>query len=163
MKPHKNNTPSPQKSRAFRPILLALIITVVCWSFWNNSQRRLNDVLLQGLVNDEVKALTSEERNEILHYIKPFRQDFGVPIEVNILKRPPDIKNNDISRIYIDISPEHRRAYLHFPPLVRNAVGQEFIREMEHTFQQGFAEGDWRPPLVSVILALGAKLREVTR
>lgn len=163
MKIHKNSNPGPRKGRVFRPILLALVIAAVCWGFWSNNQRRLDNVLLQGLVNDEVKALSPEQRNDILRRIKPFKQEFGVPIEINILKRPPDLKNNDISRIYLDVVPSQGRAYLHLPPLVKNAVGQEFIRDMEIAFQHDFAGGDWRPNLVSAIIALSGKLREVTR
>ena len=160
---HRNRNPGPRKGRVFRPILLALIIAAVCWGFWNNNQRRLDHLAVQGLLYDEVKALSTEQRARILEVIKSFKQDFGVPLEVNILKRPPALKSNDISKIYLDIVPDHGRAYLHMPPLVRNAVGPEFVRDMETAFRQDFAGGDWRANLFSAILALREKLAEVTR
>ncbi|CAK7002454.1 MAG: hypothetical protein DELT_00085 [Desulfovibrio sp.] len=118
---------------------------------------------MQGLFKDEVKAFSEEQKAEVLKYVKTFKQDFGIPLEVNILRRPPAISANDTSRIYLDVVPSQGRAYLHLPPLVRNAVGRDFIQDMETSFTQDFAAGDWRVNLVSAILALRAKLAEVTR
>lgn len=159
--PHKNA--GPRKGRVFRPLLLGLIIAAVCWGFWTNNQRRLDAMIVQGMLNDDVKALSPAQRATVLDSIKSFKQEFGVPMEINILKQPPSLKNNDISKIYLDIVPDRGRAYLSLPPLVRNAVGPEFIRDMETAFRQDFANGDWRANLVSAILALRAKLHEVTR
>lgn len=163
MKRHESKNPGLRKGRVFRPVLLGLIVMAVCFGFWTNNQRRLEVMVSQGLLKDETGVLTSAQKDDILRYIKPFKQEFGVVMEVNILNRPPALKNHDASRIYLDIAPDQGRAYLHMPPLVRNAVGQEFIRDMETAFRQDFANGDWRSNLISALIALKSKLHEVTR
>lgn len=155
--------PETRKGRVFRPFFLVVILAVVCWGFWTNNQRRMEAIAVRGIFADETGSLSKEHKNEVVALVKSFKKDFGVPLEVHILKRPPALNAHDASRIYLDVVPAQSRAYLFLPPLVRRAVGDDFIHGMEMSFQQDFASGDWRPGLVSAILALRAKLAEVTR
>lgn len=152
-----------KRRKVFRPFFLAIIFAVACWGFWTNNQRRMDTIVMQGLFRDEVKAFSAEQKAEVLQHLKSFKKDFGIPLEVNILSRPPAVSGNDTTRIYLDVVPSQGRAYLHLPPLVRRAVGKDFIRDMETSFAQDFAAGDWRVNLVSAIIALRMKLAEVTR
>lgn len=149
--------------RGLRPIFLAIVLAAVCWGFWTNSQRRMETIAMQGLFSDEADALTGEHRAVVLQHLLSFKKDFGIPLEVHIRKRPPALADHNPSRMYLDVVPEVGRAYLFLPPLVRHAVGEEFVRDLEVSFRQDFASGDWRPGLISAILALRAKLAEVTR
>lgn len=153
----------PRPGRVFRPVLLVLVVMAVCWGFWNNQQQRFAAIVDQGLFSDQVNAFSRGQRQELITHLKAFKKDFGIPLEVNVLKRPPAINQHNASRIYLDIVPAQGRAFLHMPPLVRHAVGEAFIRDLETALQQDFAAGDWRPGLVSTIFALRAKLAEVTR
>ena len=152
-----------RRGKVFRPFFLAIIFAAVCWGFWTNNQRRMESIAMQGLFRDEVKAFSAEQKSELIQYLKTFKKDFGIPLEVNILSRPPAVSGNDATRIYLDVVPSQGRVYLHLPPLVRSAVGKDFIRDMETSFTQDFAAGDWRVNLVSAILALRMKLAEVAR
>jgi hypothetical protein len=152
-----------RRSKVFRPFFLAIIFAAVFWGFWTNSQRRIESIAMQGIFKDKVKAFSAEQKAEVLQYLKTFKKNFGIPLEVNILSRPPAVSGNDTTRIYLDVVPSQGRAYLHLPPLVRNAVGKDFIRDMEISFAQDFAAGNWRVNLVSAILALRMKLAEVTK
>ncbi|MDL2210682.1 hypothetical protein LJC26_07765 [Desulfovibrio sp. OttesenSCG-928-O18] len=161
-----NKLTDPDRRRrggGIRPFFLVVIVALACWAFWNNNQRRLETIAMQGLFVDETQSLSETHKAEVLRYLKSFKKDFGIPLEVHILRRPPAISANDVSRIYLDLVPARGRAYLHLPPLVRRAVGEEFIRDFEMSFSRDFAAGDWRPGLVSAILALRAKLVDVTR
>lgn len=152
-----------RRGKVFRPFFFVMIFAVVCWGFWTNNQRRMEAIAMQGLFKDEVSAFSAEQKAEVLQYLRTFKKDFGIPLEVNILSRPPATSGDDTTRIYLDVVPSQGRAYLHLPPLVRNAVGGDFIRDMERSFAQDFVAGDWRVNLVSAILALRIKLGEVTR
>lgn len=151
------------RGRGIRPFFLVIIVALACWAFWSNNQRRMEAIAMQGLFSDETNSLSGAGKAEVLRYLKAFKKDFGIPLEVHILQRPPSISANDASRIYLDLVPAQGRAYLHLPPLVRRAVGEEFVRDFEMSFSRDFAGGDWRPGLVSAILALRAKLADVTR
>lgn len=153
----------PRRGRVFRPVILAALFAAICWAFISNNQRRLDALVAQGLFTDEMKAVSSEQRDQVVGYLKTFKKDFGIPLEVHIRKTPPALGASDASRMIIDIVPSRSRAYLHLPPLVRNAVGEAFIRDMERSFAQDFAAGDWRVSLVPAVLALRNKLLEVTR
>ena len=152
-----------RKSRVYRPVFLMLILAAVCWGFWSNSQKRLDAIVAQTLFTDETGSVQAGQKEEILKLLKPFKKDFGVPLEMHIRKTPPSLDAKDASRMYIDIVPSRNRAHLYLPPLVRHAVGPEFIRDMERSFAQDFAAGDWQISLVPAILALRNKLAEVTR
>lgn len=147
----------------FRPIFLGVILLAVCWAFWNNNQRRLDIMVEQSLFTDETETVSAAHRAEIIKYLKEFKRTYGVPLEVHIRKEPPALNAHDDSKMYLDIVPPQRRMYLSLPPLVRRAVGSDFIRDMELSFRQDFASGDWRPGLLSAIRALQVKMAEVTR
>ncbi len=153
----------PRAGRAFRPVILAALLAVLCWAFFTNNQRRLDVLVSQSLFTDETKTVSSEQKDQVVSYLKTFKKDFGIPLEVHVRNTPPALNAGDASRMIIDIVPSQKSAYLHLPPLVRNAVGGDFIRDMERSFAQDFAAGDWRVSLVPAILALRNKLVEVTR
>lgn len=155
--------PGIRRGRVFRPAILMLILAGVCWGFWTNSQKRMDAIVGQALFTDETQSVSAAQKKEIQDLLKNFKKDFGVPLEMHIRKTPPSISAQDTSRMYIDVVPSQNRAYLSLPPLVRHAVGPAFIRDMERSFAQDFAAGDWRISLVPAILALGNKLAEVTR
>ena len=154
---------STRKVRIYRPVFLMLILTAVCWGFWSNGQKRLDTIVAQSLFSDETQSVNSETKEQLTGLLKTFKKEFGIPLEMHIRKIPPSLGDQDISRIYIDVVPSQGRTYLHLPPLVRHAVGPDFIRDMERSFAQDFAAGDWRVSLVPAILALRLKLAEVTR
>ncbi len=153
----------PRRARVFRPVLLAAVFAAVVWAFMANNQRRFAFLVAQGLFSDETQSVPEELRDQAVELLKKFKQEFGVTLEVHVRKEPPPITAHDASRMYIDIVPSRERAYLTLPPLVRNAVGREFIRDMERSFAQDFAAGDWRPGLLPAIAVLRNKLAEVTR
>lgn len=156
-------TGQSRKRSPFRPIFLVAILLAVCWAFWNNNQRRLDMIVEQSLFTDETGAVSPEQRAEIVRHLKEFKRAYGVPLEVHIRKEPPPLNAYDGSKMYLDIVPSQRRAYLSLPPLVRHAVGSDFILDMELSFRQDFASGDWRPGLLSALQSLKVKLAEVTR
>ncbi len=149
--------------RAFRPVLLAAVIVVVCWAFWNNSQKRITALAVQNLFSDETGALSGAQKEMVLRHIKAVRDESGLILEVHILRRPPSIARHDAQRIYLDLVPQQGRAYLSLPPLVRRAAGDEFSRDMERGLEQDFAGGRWQEGLDPALAAIRKKLVEVTR
>lgn len=162
-RPDRGGASKVRRGLVFRPVLLALVLAAVCWGFWNNQQSRFTALVEQGLFTDQVNAFSAEQKREVLTHLKSFKKDFGIPLEVNILQRPPSINQHSASRIYLDVIPAQGRAFIHLPPLIRRAAGDAFVRDLETAFAQDFASGDWRPGVESTILALRAKLAEVTR
>ena len=156
-------TGESRRRSPFRPVFLGIILLAVCWAFWSNNQRRLDTLIEQSLFTDETGSVSAELRDEIVKHLKEFKQAYGVPLEVHIRNTPPPINAHDGAKMFLDIVPSHRRAYLSLPPLVRHAVGTEFVQDLELSFRQDFASGDWRPGLLSAVLALKVKLAEVTR
>jgi hypothetical protein len=155
--------PGIRRGRVFRPVILMLVLAAVCWGFWTNSQKRMDALVGQALFTDETRSVPAARQEEIRNLLKQFAKDFGVPLEMHIRKKSPGIESQDASRMYLDIVPSQCRAYLFLPPLVRHAVGPAFIRDMERSFAQDFAAGDWRISLVPAVLVLRNKLAEVTR
>lgn len=161
-------TSDPKRAKAgarrpFRPFFLVIIVLVACWGFWNNAERRMDLIVGQSLFSDETQTVSAEQRDELVALLKAFKKDFGVSLEVHIRKKPPALNAGDTATMYFDIVPSQGRAYMTLPPLVRHAVGPEFIRDMELSFAQDFAAGDWRISLIPAVLALRNKLAEVTR
>ena len=160
---HDSRHSGPRKGKAFRPVVLMIIFAAVCWGFWSNNERRVDMLVGQSLFSDETGTVPAEQKDELIQHLKAFKKDFGIPLEVHVRKSPPAVNQSDASRMYIDIVPSQGRAFLFLPPLVRRAVGQEFIRDMERSFAEDFTAGDWRISLVPAVLALRGKLAEVTR
>lgn len=161
-------TSDPKRAKAsarrpFRPFFLLIIVLAVCWGFWNNTERRIDLIVGQSLFSDETQTVSAAQRDELVELLKTFKRDFGVSLEVHVRKKPPPLNAGDTSKLYFDIVPSQGRVYMTLPPLVRHAVGPEFIRDMELSFAQDFAAGDWRISLIPAVLALRNKLAEVTR
>ena len=149
--------------RVFRPFVLVVVITVVVYAFWMNNQKRLDAIIAQGLCTDQTGQLAVRDKEALLAHLKLFKPAFGVPLEVNILTRPPALTKNDTSRIYLDILPGQRKAMLTLPPLVRRAAEPEFAGTIETMFDEAFASGDWRPALLPAVVAIKNKLTELNR
>ncbi len=144
-------------------MLLTAVIVVVCWAFWTNNQTRLADMARQNLLSDETKSLGKPEQELIWELMQAIRKESGFILEVHILNRPPRLEAHDAQRIYLDVLPGQRRAFLTLPPLARRALGGEFVRDMERSLEQGFAESRWQAALGPAVNALRLKLAEVTR
>ena len=159
----EEKTAPTRKGRIYRPVFLMLLLAAVCWGFWSNNHNRFESLVGQAFFTDETNSVEAGQKEELLGLLKTFKKDFGIPLEIHIRNTPPTLGVQDASRIYIDIVPSQSRTHLHLPPLVRHAVGPDFIRDMERSFAQDFAAGDWRISLVPAILALRHKLAEVTQ
>lgn len=81
--------PGLRKGKIYRPFLFVLVLLLACSAFWSNSKNRFEHIAMQGLFDDQTGLVTPEQREAALSLIKNFKQDFGVPMEVRILKRPP--------------------------------------------------------------------------
>ena len=147
----------------FRPVLLTAVILAVCWGFWTNSQNRIAALGAQSLFSDETGSLTQRQKDFVLGQIRAVREESGLMLEVNILRRPPALTRHDGARIYLDLVPGQKRAYLSLPPLVRRAVGEGFARDMERSLEQDFASDTWQEGLQQTLASIRKKLAEVTR
>lgn len=161
--PNDEDVRGIRRGKVLRPFFLVIIFAAVCWGFWTNNQNRMEAIAMQGLFKDEVKAFSPEQKTVMFTMLKSFKKEFGIPLEVSILSRPPALDADDANRIYLDVVPALGKACLHLPPLVRHAVGKDFVQDMETSFSRDFAAGDWRENLIAAVSALRMKLAEVTR
>ncbi|GHV53088.1 hypothetical protein FACS1894206_03090 [Deltaproteobacteria bacterium] len=156
-----------RRGRVYRPFILLILVLVVGYGFWTNNARRFEAIAMQGLFVDETRLFQTEKKEEILRNIKFFRQDFGIPLEVRILRQAPGLEQREgvsgTPRIYLDIVPDRREAYLTLPPLARHAVGEEFVFGLERSLRRNLASESWQEAVLPAITALRAKLAEVTR
>ncbi len=149
--------------RVFRPVLLTAVLLAVCWGFWSNSQKRLDRLAVQNLFSDETGSLNDAQRDMVLEQIRAVRRESGLVLEVHILRAPPPLERHDGNRVYLDLVPSRRRAYLVLPPLVRRAAGDGFARDVERGLEQDFIGGRWQDGLEPALRGIRNTLRGVTR
>ena len=148
--------------RRLQPLLLALVFVLVCWAFWQNTQRRLEDLSVQNSFSDETGTLDAGQKAMVRDYILAFRRETGLNLQVHVLLRPPVLAPSG-GVIYLDILPRQRQLTLTLPPLVRRAVGESFVTDFEAAFAPYFQQEAWAQGLAPALRVLYAKLTEVTR
>ena len=151
--------------RAFRLVLLTVVLILVAWGFWTNMERRMERLGITGQILDTGHALSSEEKKNLEVYIKRFRNRFDLLLEIRVLAEPFRPDSWQGKSVLLAVVPQNRQVVFTAPPLVRRALGEEFMADLVDAFAPAFTDVEpknWKEPLFQGLNTLERKLAELT-
>lgn len=120
-----------EKGVLLRYLLMAILICVICVSFWYNFKYTIKVIQINKTIFDETKTITKQERKHFFSLSEKFQSIWGIHPVIHICNGTvllPTIKNNIL---FIGVSKIPGQATLIVPPLVRRAISKEFLQKME--------------------------------
>lgn len=153
---------SSPKEKLIRSLALLLVLAAVVWAFYENNKRVVEMLNKDSAVYDETDTLDKDQRKFIVSFVRSLRSQYGLACKIQIFGGdfvPPEI---DTKTMYIGLAPSLRQVVLIFPPMMRSALGAEFIESLktEH-FLPAFQEGDWPSAIEIVLVEIFNKLEEL--
>ncbi len=144
-----------------RVLILVAVLAATGWGFWANSQRTMETFKTAGLLRDATNTLSRSQVESLREYLAVLEVRFNIKISVEIQKdcAPPRL---DPGRVELFLCPADRTVAFSVPPLLRPALGGDFIRyiNIEH-FPPYFAQNRWPDGLGAALDLLGRKLDAV--
>ena len=155
---------SSSKEKIIRSIALVLVFAAVIWGFMKNNERVVDALNKESAVYDETGTLDKEQRKFIVSFTHSMKNEYGLGCRIQIFGgdfTPPEL---DSKTMYIGLAPAIDVVELSFPPMMRRALGAEFIESLktEH-FLPSFAEGDWPLAIQIVLVEIFNKLDELEK
>ncbi|WP_320171511.1 TPM domain-containing protein [Maridesulfovibrio sp.] len=145
-----------------RMIGILIIFGLVAWAFWMNNQSTLEKLQARNALWDQTKILSRSEREFVQGFIRSMRSEFGVKVRIQIITDHLKEPKLDSNELYIGISPAHEEVIMSFPGLVRHALGDAFIEEMEKGhFTGNFTDDKWPTSLMTSLSMIWERLLKV--
>lgn len=127
-----------------RLILLIAIFAVCAYAFWVNTGRSLDAIEARSTVYDPAKLTEKSIKRDWQKFASMFRDEFGLRLRIHIRNTPVELPELDSKTIFLGINPETRQVLVDLPPLVRRALGDEYMYALQNNhFSPYFAGGNW--------------------
>ncbi|MFW5500772.1 MULTISPECIES: TPM domain-containing protein [unclassified Maridesulfovibrio] len=145
-----------------RMIGMLIILGLVVYAFWINNQSTLEKIQARNALWDQTKILDKSERDFIQGFIRSMRSEFGVKARIQIILDPITAQEVDPKELLIVISPPTQDVGMHFPGLVRHALGNGFISELENKhFENHYSDDEWPTSLMTCLSMIWERLAKV--
>ncbi len=155
---------SSGQSSSFTLLIVALLLLGGGYLLLSNSGRSMDTIMFRHLVTDETETLTEEQQREIIYYSNVLSQRFGFGLRVKIYEHGLDRVEPDPRIIYIGLSPVHEQVNIAWPPVLKKALPENFLFDLEHKhFQAYFEQDDWPQGLFSAMRRLDRELIKIER
>lgn len=152
--------------RAFRLVLLVCVFALAGWGFWTNMERRMERLGAAGNIRAEDGTFSQAERKDLEERVKRFEKRFDLTLEIRAITGPFRPESWNGKSVLLAVGPQTRQVVFTAPPLVRRALGEEFMAELVDSFAPAFTQGDaapWKDALFGALNTLERKLAELTR
>ncbi|BDQ33932.1 TPM domain-containing protein [Pseudodesulfovibrio portus] len=150
------------KEKVIRSILLILVFAAVIWAFTENNKRVIDRLNLDGAVYDETGTLDKEQQKFIVSFTRSLRDDYGLDCKIQIYGGDFVVPELDAKTLYIGLAPSIDVVEMRFPPMMRQALGPEFIESLKSTFLlPSFKQGDWPTAIQEVLVEIYNKLESL--
>lgn len=155
---------SSRKEKFIRSIALILIFAIVIWAFMKNNERVVDILNKESAVYDETDTLGKEQRKFIVSFTRSLKNTYGLSCRIQIFGGDFTVPELDSKTMYIGLAPSIDTVVISFPPMMRQAVGPEFIENLktEH-FLPAFKENDWPSAIEIVLVEIFNKLDELQK
>ena len=150
---------STPREKLIRSLALVLVFAAVIWAFMKNNQHVVEVLNRQSAVYDETGRLTDDDKKMIVSFTRALRDKWGMNCKIQVFGGDFVVPDLDDKTLYMGLSPAIGEVELRFPPLMRSAVGPEFIQSLKTTFLlPAFEEGDWPMAIQEVLVEILKKL-----
>lgn len=152
------------REKVIRTILLILVFAAVIWAFTENNRRVIERLNLDGAVYDETGTLDRDQKKFIVSFTRSLRDEYGLDSRIQIYGGDFVVPELDAKTVYIGLAPSINAVEMRFPPMMRQALGPEFIASLKETFLlPSFRQGDWPMALQEVLMEIFTKMESLNK
>lgn len=152
------------KEKVFRSIALVLVFAAVIWAFYMNNKHVVDVLNQEGAVYDETKTLDKTQKKFIVSFTRSLREEYGMDCKIQIYGGDFVMPELDGKTMYMGLAPAIDEVKLRFPPMMRQALGKDFIESLKTTFLlPSFKEGDWPMAIQEVLMEIYKKLEQLKK
>lgn len=150
------------REKLIRSLALVLIFAVVAWAFMKNNERVLDTLNREGAVYDETGTLDEAQKKFIVSFTRALKSEYGMNCRIQIFGGDFVVPELDAKTMYIGLAPAIGVAELRFPPMMRQALGADFIESLktEHLLPS-LETNDWPMEIQIVLAAIFEKLSQL--
>lgn len=136
-----------------RAMLLLAVFAIVAVAFWYQTEYSFKEIRSRGTVYDQTETLTSAQKSALRDYAAALRETHGLKLRVQVLNTPVELPDSlDSKTIFIGINPKSQQVLVEFPPLLRKALGANYMYTLQNThFAPYFAKNQWQAGLASAL------------
>jgi hypothetical protein len=140
------------------------VFVLVGYLFWVNHQRSLEAVTDQGIVWDQTKSLSAEQKNALIRFARVMQNTHGITVRVRITRDGILLPTMDSKTLMIALCPSRREARVVFPPLLRHALKPGLEAELEGPLLLPYWENDrWQEGLGQIVLTITEHMEKLGR
>ena len=138
-----------------RFVLLLCIFAGVGYAFWIQNGRMMESIKSRGTVWDEAHALTGDQKKALRRFGSSLQEIYGMKFRLHIRSNVVELPEPDGKTLFIGLNPETRQVLVDFPPLLRKALGEEYMYQLQNThFGPYFERDEWQAGLAEALAKL---------
>jgi hypothetical protein len=146
-------------ARFIRILAFFVVMTVVAWAFWQQSERTVRELSARQAIADQMKLLSGKDLAFVKEFAANLERRYGLKFRLLTSAEaiaPPDL---DQRTLFIGLSPARKEVVIVWPPLLAGALGADFTRYLadEH-FTPYLAAGDTSQGLVHALALIWDRL-----
>lgn len=150
------------REKAVRSIALVLVFAAVIWAFMKNNERVVERLNKEAAIYDETHRLDSDQKKFIVSFTRSLKKEFGLDSQIQIFGGDFVVPELDNKTLYIGLAPAINEVEIRFPPMMRQALGTEFIDRLEtEHFLPSFKFDDWPGELQVVLVTIFDELTKL--
>ncbi|MFP4168696.1 MAG: hypothetical protein ACLFSY_07620 [Desulfonatronovibrionaceae bacterium] len=151
------NTSTPAR-QLLRVLALVGVFIAAGVLFWKHYENSLNSIQSRQNMWDETETLNKSEKQAVYDFAGRIRKDFGLELNIRITRKEISVPRLDKKTIFIGLCPPRQEAVIVFPPLVRQAVGKEFIEHLENEHFRSYWPNRWPQGLKEALVLMAERL-----
>lgn len=139
-----------------RAMLLIAVFVTVSVAFWYQTESSYKEIRSRGTVYDQTETLTAAQKSALRDYAAALRETHGLKLRVQVRNTPVVLPDElDTKTVFIGLNPYTRQVLVEFPPLLRKALGAEYMYRLQNEFfTPYFEKNQWQHGLASALQKL---------
>jgi len=139
-----------------RAMLLLAVFAAVAAAFWYQTEHSYKEIRSRGSVYDQTETLTSAQQTALREFASAMRETHGLKLRVQVRNTPVVLPAElDTKTVFIGINPYTRQVLVEFPPLLRKALGAEYMYNLQNAyFTPYFEKNQWQLGLATALQKL---------
>ena len=122
------------RGQGWRGMALALVFCAVIYGFWKNTESQMELIGQRGAVRDETGMLAKDQLDNLREMAAALKNSYGVKTLIVISKDEIQWPKGEEMplELFIAVAPERSEAAMHFSPLLRRGLDEDFCYQLQH-------------------------------
>ncbi|MDR1125979.1 MAG: hypothetical protein LBM64_07990 [Deltaproteobacteria bacterium] len=150
------------RERFIRTFLMTLCIALVCWGFWENSNRYVQKFNIEGRITDKSGLLAYGYKEEAGAVMGRIDEKYGNKIQIKISPLPITPSDAIADTLLVGVCPGSAQFELYMPKAWQDALGYPFLLGLrDEVMRPAFDAKAWEKGLITVLERLESRMGEL--